>query len=143
MISIKSYSASKIRDEKEFVMDLKEYFENTKGLGVMATADTDGRVDAAVYARPHVMEDGLLAFIMRDRTTHANTQTNPHATFLFKEEGPGYKGKRLFLTKVREEEDAELIKRLSRRDYSSDENSKEAKFLVYFKVDKERPLIGD
>jgi hypothetical protein len=143
MISIKSSSASKIRDEKEFVMDLKEYFENTKGLGVMATADTDGRVDAAVYARPHVMEDGLLAFIMRDRTTHANTQTNPHATFLFKEEGPGYKGKRLFLTKVREEEDAELIKRLSRRDYSSDENSKEAKFLVYFKVDKERPLIGD
>jgi hypothetical protein len=143
MISIKSSCASKIRDEKEFVMDLKEYFENTKGLGVMATADTDGRVDAAVYARPHVMEDGLLAFIMRDRTTHANTQTNPHATFLFKEEGPGYKGKRLFLTKVREEEDAELIKRLSRRDYSSDENSKEAKFLVYFKVDKERPLIGD
>jgi hypothetical protein len=143
MISIKSSCASKIRVEKEFVMDLREYFENTKGLGVMATADADGRVDAAVYARPHVMEDGLLAFIMRDRTTHANTQTNPHATFLFKEEGPGYKGKRLFLTKVREEEDAELIKRLSRRDYSSDENSKEAKFLVYFKVDKERPLIGD
>lgn len=124
-------------------MDLKEYFENTKGLGVMATADTDGRVDAAVYARPHVMEDGLLAFIMRDRTTHANTQTNPHATFLFKEEGPGYKGKRLFLTKVREEEDAELIKRLSRRNYSSDENRKEATYLVYFKIDKERPLVGD
>ncbi|HYX05451.1 MAG TPA: pyridoxamine 5'-phosphate oxidase family protein [Bacteroidales bacterium] len=124
-------------------MDLKGYFENTKGLGVMATADSDGRVDAAVYARPHIMEDGLMAFIMRDRTTHANTQANPNATFLFKEEGPGYKGKRLFVTKVREEEDAELIKRLSRRDYSSDENSKEAKFLVYFKVDKERPLIGD
>ena len=124
-------------------MDLKEYFENTNGLGVMATADSDGRVDAAVYARPHVMEDGLLAFIMRDRTTHANTQTNPHVTFLFKEEGPGYKGKRLFLTKVREEEDAELIKRLSRRNYSSDENTKEAKYLVYLKVEKERPLIGD
>ena len=124
-------------------MDLKKYFENTKGLGVMATSDKDGRVNAAVYARPHVMEDGLLAFIMRDRTTHANTQSNPRATFLFKEGGPGYKGKRLYLTKIREEEDAELIKRLSRRSYSSDENSKEAKFLVYFKVDKERPLIGD
>jgi len=124
-------------------MDLKEYFENTKGLGVIATADTDGRVDAAIYARPHIMEDGLLAFIMRDRNTHDNTQTNPHATFLFKEEGPGYKGKRLYLTKVREEEDAELIKRLSRRNYTSDKNSKEATFLVYFKVDKERPLIGD
>ena len=124
-------------------MDLKKYFENTKGLGVIATADTDGRVDAAVYARPHIMEDGLLAFIMRDRTTHANTQANPHATFLFKEEGQGYKGKRLYLTKVREEEDAELTKRLSRRNYSSSENSEESMFLVFFKVDKERPLIGD
>ena len=124
-------------------MDLKEYFENTKGLGVIATADTDGRVDAAVYARPHIMEDELLAFIMRDRATHANTQANPYATFLFKEEGPGYKGKRLYLTKVREEENAELIERISRRSYLSDKNSKEAKFLVYFKVDKERPLIGD
>ncbi|MBW2604765.1 MAG: pyridoxamine 5'-phosphate oxidase family protein [Deltaproteobacteria bacterium] len=124
-------------------MDLKEYFENTKGLGVIATADADGRVNAAVYARPHVMEDGLLAFIMRDRTTHANTHANPVATFLFKEDGPGYKGKRLYLTKVREEEDAELINRLSRRSYSSDKNGKEAKFLVYFKVNKERPLIGD
>ena len=124
-------------------MDLKEYFENTKGIGVIATADKDGRADAAIYARPHIIEDGLLAFIMRDRTTHANTRTNPHATFLFKEEGPGYKGKRLYLTKVREEEDAELIKRLSRRNYTSDKNSKEATFLVYFKVDKERPLIGD
>jgi len=124
-------------------MDLKEYFENTKGIGMFATADRDGRVNAAIYSRPHIMEDGLLAFIMRDRTSHTNTQANPHATFLFKEDGSGYKGKRLYLTKVREEENAELIKRLSRRNYPSDENSKEAKFLVYFKVDKERPLIGD
>lgn len=124
-------------------MNLKEYFENTKGLGVIATADSDGRVNAAVYARPHVMEDGLMAFIMLDRTTHANTQENPHATFLFKEEGPGYNGKRLYLTKVKEEEDAELIKRLSRRSYPSDKSGKDSKFLVYFKLDKERPLIGD
>ena len=124
-------------------MELNEYFENTKGTGIFATADRDGRVDAAIYARPHIMEDGLLAFIMRDRTTHTNTQANPHAMFLFKEEGSGYKGKRLYLTKVREEENTELIKRLSRRNYPSDKNRKEAKFLVYFKVDKERPLIGD
>ena len=123
-------------------MDLKEYFENTKGVGVIATADTEGRVNTAIYARPHIMDDGLLAFIMRDRTTHTNTKANPHATFLFKEEGPGYRGKRLYLTKVREEVDAELIKHLSRRNYPSGENSQEAKFLVYFKVDRERPLIG-
>jgi len=124
-------------------MDLKEYFENAKGIGVIATASGDGRVDTAIYARPHVMEDGLLAFIMRDRTTHANIQANPHAAYLFKEEGSGYQGKRLYLTKVKEEQDAEIIESLSRRSYLSDRDGEESKFLVYFKVDRERPLIGD
>lgn len=33
-------------------MGLKDYFENTKGVGVLATADNNGKVDAAVYAGP-------------------------------------------------------------------------------------------
>ena len=121
-------------------MELKDYFENTKGVGVMATADADGKVDAAIYARPHFMEDGTIAMIMRDRLTHHNLQSNPHAAFLFIEDGPGYKGKRLFLTKVREEQDSELLQSLRRRQYSK--NNEEAKFLVFFKLDKELPLIG-
>jgi hypothetical protein len=121
-------------------MDLKQYFENNKGVGVMATADADGRVDAAIYARPHFMEDGMLAFIMRDRLTHHNLQSNPRATFLFKQDGPGYKGKRLFMTKVREEQNTELVRSLKRRQYPDDEQ--EMRFLVFFKLDQELPLIG-
>jgi hypothetical protein len=121
-------------------MELKDYFENTKGVGVMATADADGKVDAAIYARPHFMEDGTIAMIMRDRLTHHNLQSNPHAAFLFIEDGPGYKGKRLFLTKVREEQDSELLYSLRRRQYPNDKE--EAKFLVFFKVEEELPLVG-
>jgi hypothetical protein len=121
-------------------MELKDYFENTKGVGVMATADGKGKVDAAIYARPHFVEDGTLAVIMRDRLTHKNLQSNDHATFLFMEEGPGYKGKRLFLTKVREEQDSELLYSLRRKQYPDDKQ--EAKFLVFFKLDKELPLVG-
>ena len=121
-------------------MDLKEYFENTKGVGVLATADSDGKVDAAIYARPHFMEDGTLAMIMRDRLTHANLQSNAHATFLFIEDGPGYKGKRLFLTKIREEQDSELLYSLRRRQYP--DSKEEAKFLVFFNLEKELPLVG-
>ncbi len=121
-------------------MDLKEYFENTKGVGVLATADGDGKVDAAVYARPHFTEDGTLAVIMRDRLSHRNLQSNPHATYLFIENGLGYKGKRLFLKKVHEEQDTELLESLRRRQYI--EEKEESKFLVFFKLDKELPLIG-
>jgi hypothetical protein len=124
-------------------MNLSEYFENTKGVGVLATADSDGKVDAAIYARPHIMEDGSIAFIMRDRLSHANLQSNPRAAFLFMEDGSGYKGKRLYLVKIREEENSERIKELSRRSYNSDkEGLKESKFLVFFKLEQEIPLIG-
>jgi hypothetical protein len=122
------------------MMDLREYFENTKGFGVLATSDGDGKVDAAVYARPHFMEDGSIAMIMRDRLTHHNLQTNPHAAYLFREDSPGYKGKRLFLTKVREEQDSELLQSLRRRQYIDDKD--EIRFLVFFQIDKELPLVG-
>jgi len=121
-------------------MELKEYFENTKGTGVLATADENGKVDAAIYARPHFMEDGTLAVIMRDRLTHHNLQSNPHACYLFIEKGAGYKGKRLFLTKVREEQDTDLLKSLRRRQYLDEKD--EMKFLAFFKLDRELPLVG-
>jgi hypothetical protein len=119
---------------------LKAYFESINGSGVLATADSSGKVDAAIYSRPHFLEEGTLAFIMRDRLTHHNLQSNPHATFLFMEDGPGYKGKRLFLKKVREESNPELIRKIKRRKYTDD--NEEPKFLVYFTLDKELPLIG-
>ncbi len=121
-------------------MALKDYFGSTKGMGVLATADKDGKVDAAIYARPHFMEDGTLAVIMRDKLTHHNLQSNPHATFLFVEDGSGYKGKRLFMTKVREEENSSLLKELRRRQYP--DSKEETRFLVFFSLDKELPLIG-
>lgn len=120
--------------------ELKEYFEKAKGVGIIATAGSEGRVNLAVYSRPHFLEDGSLAFIMRDRLTHHNIQSNPHAAYLFMEEGPGYKGKRLHLTKIREDDDPELINSLARRAYAG--QREEARFLVSFKLDKEMPLIG-
>ncbi len=121
-------------------MTLAEYFENTEGFGVLATADSDGKVDAAVYARPHFLEDGTIAMIMRERLTHHNLQSNPHATYLFRESKPGYKGKRLFLTKIREEEGGELMQSLRRRQYIEDKD--ESRYLVFFSIEKELPLIG-
>ena len=67
-----------------------EYFKNTKGIGVLSTADDSGKVNSAIYSRPHILDDGGIAFIMRDRLTHHNLTENPRAAYLFVEEGPGY-----------------------------------------------------
>ena len=122
------------------MMNLKDYFENAQGLGVLATADSEGKVDLAVYSRPHVMDSETVAFIMRDRLTHHNLQSNPHAAYLFKEAGEQYVGKRLFLTKTREEQDTELAYKLRRRKYPEDKQ--EPLFLAFFRIDKILPLIG-
>jgi hypothetical protein len=124
-------------------MDLGKYFENLKGRGVLATSDDQGRVDVAVYATPHVIDRETIAFIMPDRLTHHNLQSNNHAAYLFMEEGPGYKGIRLFLTRIREEEDSELLQSIRRRKYATEKGGEEeSRFLVFFKVDKVLPLIG-
>ena len=62
-------------------MDLRDYFESTKGVGVLSTANAEGKVDAAIYARPHVMDDGSIALIMHDKLSHHNLKSNPHVSF--------------------------------------------------------------
>lgn len=124
-------------------MDLRDYFENVKGLGVLATADDQGHVDVAVYARPHIMDENTIAFIMPDRLTHYNLQSNAHAAYLFKEGGLGYKGVRLFLTKVREEKDSDFLHSIRRKKRASEKGEEEAsRYLVFFTVDEILPLIG-
>jgi hypothetical protein len=125
-------------------MDLREYFENTKGTGVLATADAEGRVNAAIYARPRVMDDGTVAFIMADHLSHRYLESNPHAAYLFREAGEGYAGKRLQLTRLKQETDPEKINALRRREVPPVSLPKEGekRFLVYFQVDSVRPLVG-
>jgi len=122
---------------------LKDYFDNASGTGVLSTADGDGRVDAAVYSRPHVYTDDSVAFLMRDRLTHHNLASNPYAVYLFIEKGAGYKGMRIFLKKTGEETDPDLIANMTRRHLSPEEDrAKGPKFLIRFEVEKILPLIG-
>ena len=120
-------------------MNLKKYFEETRGTGVLATSDADGKVDVAVYARPHFMDDNTVAFIMAERLTHENLKANPWAAYLFIEADKGYVGKRLYLKKIREEQNEQLVAEICRR-CNYPENT--TKFIVYFTIEKILPLIG-
>lgn len=125
-------------------MELSEYFEKKKGRGVIATTDSKGKVGVAVYARPHFINEKTVAFIMADRLMHKNLESNPHAAYLFMEAGDKYVGKRLYLTKIKEEKDSELISSIRRREVCPvDEGYKKGlRFLVYFKINKVLPLVG-
>jgi hypothetical protein len=112
-------------------MDLKKYFDDIKGIGILATSDKEGKVDAAVYSRPHFMKDRNLAFIMADRLTHNNLQSNPYTVYLFVEQGPGYNGQRFFLRKTAEEQDTERLYKLRRRKSLTTKNEKNLFFWSF------------
>ena len=125
-------------------MDWAKYFEGTKGLGVLATVDKTGVPNMAVYARPHVVDQETIAFIMRMKNSYANVKVNPKAAYLFREEGDGYRGWRLYLTKLREETDRAQVdawRRKSKNICPAEDDTGE--YLVFFRIDRVRPLIGD
>ncbi len=124
-------------------MNLKEYFENAQGVGVMATSDATGVVDTAIYSRPHIEDNDTVAFIMREHLTHKNLQESQHANYLFLEDGQGYQGVRLFMTKIDETNDSELIQSMTRRHLTPEEDCKRGpKHLVRFQVDRVLNLVG-
>ena len=126
-------------------MRLSEYFERTRGIGVLATTDMSGQVNQALYAAPYFPsreDDATCAFIMTNRLSHDNVHRNPSAAYLFMENADGCTGKRLSLTVIEEESDPEKIKEV-RRHYSPPVAEDEGKYLVYFHIEGVRSLIGN
>lgn len=124
-------------------MSLLEYFEETEGVGVLATADSDGNVDLAIYSKPHMLDDENLFFIMAQKMSYDNVQSNLKAAYMFLEKGEGYKGKRLYIRKTKEEADPEKVESLRRRKrYDSEDEPSTGSRAVYFAIDKVRPLVG-
>ena len=125
-------------------MKLKDYFENNSGVCILSSADRSGKLTTAVYSAPRVMDDGTVAFVMRERLTYRNILENPHAACMLIEHGGGYQGIRLFMKKIREDNDPDLIARMTRRHLSPEEDrAKGPKHLVIFGVEKILPLIGE
>lgn len=125
-------------------MSLSYYFEHTKGMGILATADSDGMVDLAIYAKPQVIDDNTIALVMKERLSHQNLKSNPHAAYMFIEKDKGYVGKRLYLTKLREETNQSVVDMLIQKQPEicpADDDSN--KYLVHFQVDDVWPLVGD
>jgi putative heme iron utilization protein len=125
-------------------MNLSDYFEKVRGLGILATANSDGMVDLAVYAKPYVIDETTIAFVMQEHLAHQNLKSNPHAAYMFVEQGEGYAGKRLYLTKVREETNTSVVEMFRKKQpeicASYDDSNK---YLVHFQIDDIRPLVGD
>ena len=124
-------------------MDLAQYFETIEGTGILATSDSEGNVNQAIYSRPYVIDENKIAFSMLERTSYANIQANPKAAYIFIEEGQGYKGKRLYLKKISEETDQKIIEDIKSGRINKHESKTDLpRHFVYFSVERVRPVTG-
>ena len=126
-------------------MKLSEYFEQAKGVGVLATTDLAGQVNQAIYAKPLFLDkddETTCSFIMANRLSHDNVGHNPSASYLFIEQGEGYAGKRMSLVVIGEEATPDTIKAL-RHCTALGISEDESKYLVHFHVEGVRPLLGN
>ncbi len=120
-----------------------EYFESHPGMGVFSTCDAAGRVNAAVYSPPHVQQDGLMVFLLASRRSWQNLQEHPQAHYLYKEDAPGWQGRRFTLELVRTDDDPELLRTLCRRCPPVVREGKDERHAAFFRVVDCRPLVGD
>ena len=124
-------------------MNISEYFEKTEGTGILATSDSEGNVDLAIYSRPYFIDENKIAFSMLERTSYANIKSNPKAAYMFIEKGEGYNGKRLYLIQVGEESDKKRIEEIkSQRPKRHSSTTDAARHFVYFEIERIRPIVG-
>ncbi len=113
------------------------------GTGVMATSGKDGSVNTAIYAPPHMADEQTAAWGMTDGRTYRNILRNPNASYLFIANGEGYRGVRLTL-RLKEIRDSGVLLesiRTRTRASSGDDAADALKFIAFFQVVEERPLV--
>jgi hypothetical protein len=123
-------------------MKLAELFPEG-GRGVIGTADASGRVNMAVFATPHIIDEETLAWGFTEGRSYANLKQNPHASYLYLAPSRGYSGWRLGLTFKEETGEGELlagIKEMATQ-AAGPQAGAAVKHVVYFKVDEVRPLM--
>jgi len=125
-------------------MNLSEYFAKAKGIGVLATADAEGQVDLAIYAKPMIVDKDTIALVMRERLSHQNIRHNSSAVYMFIEDPADNAGARLYLTMIREETNVSVVDKIIEEHPEICPEPDEAnKYLVHFKVDRVRELVGE
>jgi len=70
----------------------------------------------AVYAVPHIVDAGTVAWGMTDGRTWNNVRENPNASYTYFAPGEGFRGARLTLTLSRTEDSGEMLEKIRERD---------------------------
>ncbi len=121
-------------------MALQEYFKITKGTGILSTADDKGQLEVTVYPlRPHLLDDETMLLVMENNVALQNLKANPRAVFTFLVAGNRLEGKKLIIDMTDLKKEVGVGFSMRGKKLQSRETLE--RFLVYFKIEQELPLV--
>ena len=128
------------------VSKLMDYFNKQPRLGVLSTANKEGKIDAAVFGSPMMVDEKTVVMGLGNNRTFAYLQENPNAVFTIMEQGAtlaDWKGLRVYL-KMKEYATSGETLDAYRRQIAAAAGEDAAAMIhasVTFEVGEVRPLI--
>lgn len=124
-----------------------EMFNRENRIGVLATADSNGDVNAAVFGSPRMIDEDTVIMAIGENRSFKNLQENPKASFIVVEPGQtptSWKGVRLYLEVDSFERYGEVLDsfRENIRKVAGDSSADAIQAAIRFKVVDIRPLIA-
>ncbi|BBL67872.1 pyridoxamine 5'-phosphate oxidase family protein [Methanoculleus chikugoensis] len=128
------------------VSKLMDYFNKQPRLGVLSTANKEGKIDAAVFGSPMMVDEKTVVMGLGNNRTFAYLQENPNAVFTIMEQGAtlaDWKGLRVYLKMKNYATSGETLETY-RRQIAAAAGEDAAAMIhasVTFEVGEVRPLI--
>lgn len=130
--------------DKKQVMEM---FNRETRIGALATANSSGDVNAAVFGSPRMIDEDTIIMAIGDNRSYQYLQENPKASFIVIEPGEtptSWKGVRLYLEVDTFERYGEVLDsfRENIRKVAGNRSADAIKAAIRFKVKDVRPLIA-
>jgi hypothetical protein len=138
----------RIADSKEEVLmskQLMEYFNKQPRLGILSTADKNGKVNSGYFGSPRMIDEKTIFMGLGKNRTFANLQENPHACFLIMEPGsklPEWKGVRVYVKMIDCQTSGEKLDTVKGRisEAAGENAAKIIHAAITFEIEEIRPL---
>ena len=124
---------------------LMEYFNKQPRLGILSTADKNGKVDSGYFGSPRMIDEKTIFMGLGKNRTFANLQENPRACFLIMEPGsklPEWKGVRVYLKMIDCQTSGEKLDNVKSRiaEAAGENAAKMIHAAITFEIEEIRPL---
>lgn len=125
---------------------LMEYFNKQPRIGILSTASREGKVDAAIFGSPMMVDEKTVVMGLGKNRTFEYLQENPNAVYLIVEEGEtimDWKGLRVYLKMKEYATSGEMLETYRKQiaKVAGEDAAAMVHASVMFEVAEIRPLI--